>query len=746
VIRFKDVEIDTSAMRVTRGGEPVALEPRAFDLLVYLAGRPGQLVEKEVLIRDVWRGTAVTDNAITRVIAQIRRAIGDTAHEPRFIETVPTRGYRFVAPLEATEGSSVGTASGPGSEPVPPVAARVVDPHGGVASEDRGRRALVGLAAMLLLGGAAAAGWWLTRGSGRVDSTLSAADLPFSASFPTQLTVSSGLDLFPAVSPDGMAVAYASDRTGRFEIVVRALGAAGGERLLTGDGLQNVQPAWSPDGQFIAYHARVPGGIWIVSSQGGTPRQVSPFGSAPAWSPDGAQLAFQSVPLTDLGPTAGAAMPPSTIWVASRSGGEPRPLTQPGQPIGGHGRPIWFPDGTRLLFVNGGPTIRDMWSVPASGGPASRLVTCEASCLDPFLGPDGHLYYTDGQLPRVWRVELDAAGKPRARARPLTVPVGGTIRGVSIAKSGRVAAFATVEIRSNLYSVGIDAQGRPTGEPRAVTDDRSRRNTWPTVSPDGHRIAYVAGRTGASPNVWVVNRDGSAPEQMTVDFGHEGGAMWSADGRSIYYKTWRNGRLVMRAVDVSTRRQRDVLTFDEPLASAQAPYGLQAFTLRTSRDGTKLAFAGFGDRVPNVFAADVAGRVGRQLTHDREGISFPVFSPAGDWLAVQLYRDGATHAGVVAAGGGDVRQITATPGQTWVHDWSPDSAFISAATLRNGVWNIAAVSRATGAEQRLTRDVTPRTYVRYPAWSPSGDFIVYERAEITGNIWTSELSARPPDR
>ena len=84
-------------MRVTRGGERVTLEPRAFDLLVYLAERPGQLVAKETLVRDVWHGTAVSDNAITRVVAQLRRALGDTAHEPRFIETVPTRGYRFIA-------------------------------------------------------------------------------------------------------------------------------------------------------------------------------------------------------------------------------------------------------------------------------------------------------------------------------------------------------------------------------------------------------------------------------------------------------------------------------------------------------------------------------------------------------------------------------------------------------------------------------------------------------------------------
>ena len=205
-------------MRVTRGGEPVTLEPRAFDLLVHLSHRPGQLVDKETLIRDVWHGTAVTDNAITRVVAQVRRAIGDTAHEPRYIETVPTRGYRFIARVEAWDGTRPWAGSGASADPVPAVRAPVVDrAAGGPVVESWRRLALVVTASMLLVGGAAA-GWLLTRASERVNPALSAADLSLSVAFPKQLTVSAGLDTFSAVSPDGTAVAYATDRTGRFEI------------------------------------------------------------------------------------------------------------------------------------------------------------------------------------------------------------------------------------------------------------------------------------------------------------------------------------------------------------------------------------------------------------------------------------------------------------------------------------------------------------------------------------------------
>jgi DNA-binding winged helix-turn-helix (wHTH) protein/TolB-like protein/Tfp pilus assembly protein PilF len=94
--RIGEFELDAVGFRVLRNGTEVPLEPKAVDVLLYLAQRPGQLVSKEALLAAVWNGAAVTDNALARVIAQLRRTLGDEAHHPRFIETVPTRGYRFI--------------------------------------------------------------------------------------------------------------------------------------------------------------------------------------------------------------------------------------------------------------------------------------------------------------------------------------------------------------------------------------------------------------------------------------------------------------------------------------------------------------------------------------------------------------------------------------------------------------------------------------------------------------------------
>lgn len=108
--RFDDFVLDPRAFRLELRNEEIPLEPKAVDVLLYLVQRPGQLASKEELISAVWKGAAVTDNALTRVVAQIRRALGDDAHEARYIETVPTRGYRFIAqPTRAAPADVVET-------------------------------------------------------------------------------------------------------------------------------------------------------------------------------------------------------------------------------------------------------------------------------------------------------------------------------------------------------------------------------------------------------------------------------------------------------------------------------------------------------------------------------------------------------------------------------------------------------------------------------------------------------------
>lgn len=98
--RFDDVTVDCENFRVRKNGQDVTLTPRAFDVLIFLLQNDGHVVEKQELFEQVWKDTFVSDNALTKIIKEIRHALDDDAGNPRYIETVPKRGYRFIAKLE----------------------------------------------------------------------------------------------------------------------------------------------------------------------------------------------------------------------------------------------------------------------------------------------------------------------------------------------------------------------------------------------------------------------------------------------------------------------------------------------------------------------------------------------------------------------------------------------------------------------------------------------------------------------
>jgi TolB-like protein/DNA-binding winged helix-turn-helix (wHTH) protein len=102
-----DILVDVTAFRVLRGARSLQIQPKAFDVLVYLAERPGELVTKQDLIASVWNGISITDNALARVIAHLRRVLDDPVDQPRYIETVPTRGYRLIAPVATPHDEAV---------------------------------------------------------------------------------------------------------------------------------------------------------------------------------------------------------------------------------------------------------------------------------------------------------------------------------------------------------------------------------------------------------------------------------------------------------------------------------------------------------------------------------------------------------------------------------------------------------------------------------------------------------------
>lgn len=104
---FAEFELDAADRRLTRDGEPVELSSRYLDALVLLVADAGKLVSKDRFMDEVWKGVPVTDEALTQCVRSLRRALGDEAGRPRFIETEPKHGYRFIAAVERVDATTV---------------------------------------------------------------------------------------------------------------------------------------------------------------------------------------------------------------------------------------------------------------------------------------------------------------------------------------------------------------------------------------------------------------------------------------------------------------------------------------------------------------------------------------------------------------------------------------------------------------------------------------------------------------
>ncbi len=736
--RFDDVVVDGDRLGVEKDNQRRKITPRAFDVLVYLVEHRVRVVEKQELFDKVWKEQFVTDNALTRIIKEIRQVIGDNADAPRYIETVPKRGYRFIAELKnADEATSPGqrairsSLEGPDAADLGSqggsVLPSITDPEGVAARAgfEPGRRALpviamlsgLVLVAVILVVVLVSSRNRTQPGDSEVSTTLKT----------TQVTTWPGLDFFPTLSPDGGSVAYSSDHNGRFEIYVKQLTPGAREIPITSDGQQNISPAWSPDGRHIAYYSMNRGGIWLLPSSGGVAKQLSEFGSLPSWSPDGSLVAFQSREISDA--IATTAMPPSTIWVVPARGGEPAPVTQAGVPTGGHGSPAWSPNGRRIVFVTSA-VPSEIWSVSADGTDPKRMYR---GGHNPIYSPDGGSIYFAGSAGAsnfgVLKIRVLAeTGETSGKPIQIVSTSRGPINHLSISADGKKIAYTAQFTPSNIWSIAVSpASGEATSSPVALTNETNRKGA-PSFSSDGRLISFTDWPGGNPGAIWVMGADGAAARLVTTDSESQHHSSWFPDGDRIAFLSYRRGRPEVWSAAMDTGKIMPVVDI-----------GPDAAFPKLSPDGRQVAFNSARTGSVNVWVAGVEGGELRQLTFDQELAGWPCWSPDGRLLAIEMKRGDDTHIAIVPSGGGSPKQLTFAKGESWPHSWSPDGDKIAFAGYRKGVWDVWWVSRTTGVEKQVTNNDKLNTYIRYPAWSPLGNQIVYEYGETTGNIWLLQL-------
>lgn len=726
--RFDDVEIDPQGFRLSKAGHVVQVEPKALHLLIFLAERPGILVTRHELIDAVWKEAFVTDHVLNRIIGQLRKGLDDDAKEPRYIETVPTLGYRFIAQLEP-EPDPPAAPPAPAESTSEPLHTshrkhrRLTRPRSLARKlwNSRAFKIAVHTVAISALIGAITLA--VLRGRPRFQY--------FRPGYATQITSFPGLSNYPVFSPDDTSVAYSHDAGKGFEIFVRQLTPDAREIQITSDGGQNMEAAWSPDGKLIAYYSYGKGGIWLIPPLGGPARQLTSFGSHPAWSPDGQWIVFQSNPISNLSFEGSGFARGSALWIVHPDGTGARQITVSGSPQGGHGDPSWSPDGRRIVFASEDEPRYGLWSVKFDGTGLVNLTPNGSSFLphDPVYAPDGKSIMYGG-FQGLWQIQVaPATSAPVGDPVQITNSAAFVIKNLAFSHDGKRLLYSAEVKTSNLQSLALSPSGTPATAPVTLRPDSGCSTTLPAFSPDGRRIAFFTCSPGSPGQIWMMDANGANARQLTSIPAAYCAPSWYPDNRHMLYLTGDNGDFKLFSVDSETRKEQQVAELHQDINRV----GL-------SPDGKQIVYDATTGSVWNIWMLDPASGKAKQITFQQDSTAYPLWSPDGKLLSADPLNGEDTNIVVFPAAGGAITPVTFDKGDDWSGGWSRDGdSIIFARRPSNGFWNVFTVSLSTRVEKQLTHYTRVNASVYAPVISPRGNQIVYESSEINGNIWMIDL-------
>jgi serine/threonine protein kinase len=330
-----------------------------------------------------------------------------------------------------------------------------------------------------------------------------------------QLTSQAGIEGFPSLSPDGDQLVYVSRALGNLDIYLQRVG---GQKLinLTEDSpVDDSQPAFSPDGARIAFRsARDGGGLFVMGATGESVKRVADSGFNPAWSPDGDFLAFSTASVSSPNRGPESAGPLRVVRVAN---GEVRSIEVKGDAV----QPSWSPHGHRIAFWShtlSDRSYRDIWTVPAEGGEVVPVTRDEHVDWNPVWSPDGaYLYFSSnrGGTYSLWRVPIhEATGETRGEPELVTTSGAARIGHITIAREGRIAYQANLSA-TNLHKIAFDPESESVvGEPVGIVTG-SRTVISADVSRDGRWVAFSFFFGGGQSDIAVVGTDGTGLHQIT---------------------------------------------------------------------------------------------------------------------------------------------------------------------------------------------------------------------------------------
>jgi DNA-binding winged helix-turn-helix (wHTH) protein len=490
---FGQFRLDPVERLLVRDGRAIALTPKAFDLLVYLVEHHGRLVDKQALLSALWPDTVVEEANLAYNVSALRKVLDDGTSGSA-IQTVPTKGYRFVAPVTiVTESSSIGrlregqdAVAAVDSKPAASGTLRPPWQHKGVSG-----------AVVLALTVIAAATWATLsdRQSARRVPPREQALIRLTAN-PLDRSVTSA-----RISPNGRYLAYAEPSG----IQIRVIDTGETQRIPATDGMEVY--AWAGDSASVRASMCKSGTCvgWDISLFGGSRRR-----SGATWLESDFMRATQTgsrlVRVTGTG----------EMTVDLLNGAPARALAHVAKPVsaatpasGSHVTAVnWSVDGSRVLFATGdGSAIQ---SIAADGGPPRTV----------FAGEKGLEIYSLVAL---------------SDARLLVV----------MRRPGRVAE-PWPAWESSIWELRTDHDGISDGGAVRLTDWRTDTVELANASADGRRLAFLS--TTEQEDVYIAGFDRrigllTTPRRLTFDDRNDDASSWARDNTTILFTSGRNGTL-----------------------------------------------------------------------------------------------------------------------------------------------------------------------------------------------------------
>ena len=658
-MRFGAFEMDRTSGELRKFGLRIKLQEQPLRVLILMLDHAGEVIAREQLREHLWPGGTYVDfeHSLNAAIAKLRQALSDSAENPRFIETIARRGYRFIAPLERLDVTPPANARPIAAEqallvPNPSVARRtaqsgertgsdvaqneMASPHHEPSpppAPGRWRskkRFYVAAVAVLTIAIA-----FSVRIATKAPGLSSPASLSGRAAA-VPLTTYPGFQDGPTLSPDGSQVAFSWNGPGEdnYDIYVKLVGPGDPVRL-TRDPAAELSPAWSPDGGRIAFlrysgepadflHSRAEL-IVIPALGGGVERKIAdvvrvgPVSGRLAWTSDGEWIALGGkFSENDL----------PGIWLLSVGTGERRRLTT------GHGdigdvAPTFSPDGLSLAFIRSRSmstrevNILRLTAKMAPAGEPRQITTVNRQIVGVAWAPDGRslVYSVGGPFSHLERLPVDARGSSPAPT-PQVMPFGEQATSLSVSRTNGRLVYARQFRDSNIWKISLPSS-RAAASYAAATPVHLIASTFlnhtPDYSPDGTKIAFASTRSGVE-EIWMAHADGSAPVQLTFLGGSKAAnPQWSPDGHDILFNASKEGSSDLYLITPATGSVRRLT--QDPADEIEA---------RWSRDGRWIYFG--SNRTGRYEVYKMPASVGMAVQVTKDGGRVAQESQNGAWL------------------------------------------------------------------------------------------------------------------